>query len=82
MTFECCSQWSCEVVSRMHQYRMTTIEVAKRAGISRVYLSQILNSSKDPTPEQRGIVSSAVRELKDEREAELRKQTSTGQNWK
>jgi transcriptional regulator with XRE-family HTH domain len=42
------AQWIGEFVGRMHQHRITITQVAQEMGVTREYLSMILNGHREP----------------------------------
>ena len=59
-------QWVGNFVGRMHCYRVTNTQLAQKMGVSREYLSMILNGHREPPGiEQR--MSEALSSLIEER---------------
>lgn len=42
------AQWIGVFVGRMHQYRVTNMQLAQEMGVTREYLSMILNGHREP----------------------------------
>jgi transcriptional regulator with XRE-family HTH domain len=42
------AQWIGAFVGRMHQYRVTITQLAQEMGVTREYLSMILNGHREP----------------------------------
>ena len=42
------AQWTGDFVGRMHRYRVTITQLAQEMGVTREYLSMILNGHRDP----------------------------------
>ena len=42
------AQWIGEVVGRMHRHRITITQMAQEMGVTREYLSMILNGHREP----------------------------------
>ncbi len=42
------AQWIGEVVGRMHRHRITNTQMAQEMGVTREYLSMILNGHREP----------------------------------
>ena len=42
------AQWIGDLVGRMHQYRVKNSQLAQEMGVSREYLSMILNGHREP----------------------------------
>ena len=42
------AQWIGEFVGRMHRHRVTITQIAQEMGVSREYLSMILNGHREP----------------------------------
>ena len=42
------AQWTCDFVGRMHQHRITKTQLAQEMGVTREYLSMILNGHREP----------------------------------
>lgn len=40
--------WTGQLVGRMHNYRVTYEELARELGVSRAYVSMVLNGARDP----------------------------------
>ena len=43
------AQWIGDFVGRMHRYRVTITQIAQEMGVTREYLSMILNGHREPT---------------------------------
>lgn len=43
------AQWIGDFVGRMHQHRITITQVAQEMGVTREYLSMILNGHREPS---------------------------------
>ena len=61
--------WTGGAVGRMHVYEISHIEVAKRMGVRREYLSMILNGKRHP-PGAEERVNRAIDEIVSERNAQ------------
>lgn len=42
------AQWIGDFVGRMHRYRVTITQIAQEMGVTREYLSMILNGHREP----------------------------------
>ena len=42
------AQWTGDFVGKMHRYRVTITKLAQEMGVSREYLSMILNGHREP----------------------------------
>lgn len=42
------AQWTCDLVGQMHKYRVSIKELADEAGLTREYVSMILNGHREP----------------------------------
>ena len=42
------AQWIGDVVGRMHRHRITITQIAQEMGVTREYLSMILNGHREP----------------------------------
>ncbi len=42
------AQWVCDFVGRLHQHRVTITQLSKEMGVTREYLSMILNGHREP----------------------------------
>jgi transcriptional regulator with XRE-family HTH domain len=42
------AQWTGDFVGRMHQYRITITQLSQEMGVTREYLSMILNGHREP----------------------------------
>lgn len=42
------AQWTCDIVGQMHKYKISKTELAARIGVSREYVSAILNGHRNP----------------------------------
>lgn len=42
------AQWICDFVGRLHQHRVTITQLSKEMGVTREYLSMILNGHREP----------------------------------
>lgn len=42
------AQWTGDIVGRMHRHRVTITQLAQEMGVSREYLSMILNGHRAP----------------------------------
>ena len=42
------AQWICDFVGRLHQHRGTITQLSKEMGVTREYLSMILNGHREP----------------------------------
>jgi transcriptional regulator with XRE-family HTH domain len=42
------AQWTGDFVGRMHRYRVTITQLAQEMGVTREYLSMILNGHREP----------------------------------
>jgi transcriptional regulator with XRE-family HTH domain len=42
------AQWTGDFVGRMHRYRVTITQLAQEMGVTREYLSMILNGHRNP----------------------------------
>lgn len=49
------AQWTCDFVGRMHQYRVTITQLAQEMGVTREYLSMILNGHREPNGIERRL---------------------------
>lgn len=58
--------WTGRVIGRMHNYNITMQELADRMGITRAYVSLLLNSKRNP-PGIREKMESTVAEMIKER---------------
>lgn len=42
------AQWICDLVGQMHKYRISKTQLANEMGVTREYVSMILNGHRDP----------------------------------
>ena len=42
------AQWVCDFVGRLHQHRITITQLSNEMGVTREYLSMILNGHREP----------------------------------
>lgn len=42
------AQWVCDFVGRLHQHRVTITRLSEEMGVTREYLSMILNGHREP----------------------------------
>lgn len=62
------AQWIGELVGQMHNNRISKSQLAEHMGVSREYVSMILNGHRDPTGAE-GRFRNAVSEIIAERNA-------------
>lgn len=56
------AQWTGDIVGRMHRHRVTITQLAQEMGVSREYLSMILNGHRSPQGIEKRV-SSALDEI-------------------
>lgn len=49
------AQWTGDFVGRMHRYRVTITQLAQEMGVTREYLSMILNGHREPSGIERRL---------------------------
>lgn len=64
-------KWTCSVVAKMHQYRITVKELGDEVGWTRSYISMILNGQRTPEGARARITEGLDRCVK-RRKEELR----------
>lgn len=62
-------KWTGKLVGKMHNYRITLEDVGKEMGVSKPYVSMILNGSRKP-PNARARLESAVDAIIDRQKKE------------
>ena len=43
------AQWTAELVGQMHQHRISKTQLADHMGVTREYVSMVLNGHREPT---------------------------------
>ena len=55
-------KWTGQLIGRMHNYKVTYDDLSKKMGLSKGYISQVLNCSRRP-PNAQQRFESAVNEI-------------------
>lgn len=56
------AQWICDLVGQMHKYRISKSQLANEMGVTREYVSMILNGHREPADAEARFVA-ALRRL-------------------
>ena len=70
------AQWICDLVGQMHKYRISKMQLASEMGVTREYVSMILNGHRDPAGAKERFVTAINRII--ERESQLTKEEYEG----
>ena len=62
------AQWIGDFVGRMHRHRVTITQMAQEMGVTREYLSMILNGHREP-PDVEEKMRAALKRLKEQKGA-------------
>ena len=61
------AQWTCDLVGQMHKHRVSKKALADEVGLTREYVSMILNGHRDPSGAEK-LFTSALQRIIDRKE--------------